>query len=556
MQYFLRILRFCVSALRRVAAFLTGFAGKTWRRPWVFHVCHYLLVAIVTIVLGYYSTRLNQQGWFPDVNLPLVNKFYLAVQFLLVYAAVRLLILVVRLLLMRDTSEFEDIERAWRIGVQELDFFNVDLSYTPLFLVLGLPRSDEAGFFAASKLRWLGIAPQPQEEAAAPIRFYFNEEAVYVTCPAVGSLAEQNLKNYSAPSLSPPGSEPRIPQGYGDSSQTLNPATSQHQLSDHQSTEDTIPPGMYVPSSPILENGGGMAGATMMPTQSPFATQFARPDQRAGLDLDPTPRRAVRLTQDEIDRQQRRLEFLCELIRDRRREHSGAAGHIAPINGVMTVLPLEHTKSNVGFVGPAECLATDLKTLVNCFQLAFPVVAVETNLDHIDGLDTFLDRVVHYESEILNSRAGSRFPCGHPVTESDANWLVDRGLDYWFRGWIYMELSNDVSDRTNRRLYRFACNLLERRERLVRQMDLAFSKCAGPEAVRLAGLYFCSNGSTPEQQAFVHGVFQKMIDVQGDLAWTTPQIAADQRASTMAKLVYLACCAVLAVGGWVIWKFA
>jgi hypothetical protein len=49
-----------------------------------------------------------------------------------------------------------------------------------------------------------------------------------------------------------------------------------------------------------------------------------------------------------------------------------------------------------------------------------------------------------------------------------------------------------------------------------------------PEPVPLSGCYFAATGETDDQQAFVRGVFEKLVEEQEDVEWTRHAVAADR----------------------------
>src|SRR5690606_37588905 len=116
------------------------------------------------------------------------------------------------------------------------------------------------------------------------------------------------------------------------------------------------------------------------------------------------------------------------------------------------------------------------------------------------------------------SRAGSRYPAGLPVDEKSVRWVVERSLQ-WLRDWVYAEFAKNLASPQNRRLYQFLCALTQRRDRLCRELQFVFANPEAATVIRLSGCYFAATGNEISRQAFTHGVVQRVMDEQNDVAW-------------------------------------
>src|SRR5690606_15646720 len=107
---------------------------------------------------------------------------------------------------------------------------------------------------------------------------------------------------------------------------------------------------------------------------------------------------------------------------------SAARTPFCPINGLLVVAPLDGADT--------QSLKQDIQVVRESLQMLFPVVYVFSGLDELHGFSEFIDRGSRLDQRFRDSRAGSRFPTGHPVDEQAGKWVIDKGFE-WFRGWIY-----------------------------------------------------------------------------------------------------------------------
>ncbi|HVW02437.1 MAG TPA: hypothetical protein VHB77_18930, partial [Planctomycetaceae bacterium] len=153
---------------------LAGVVPKTRNlSPLVCRIIHYTIVVLITLVCAWYSMQFESRLQITN-SFWLVRRFYLAIQFVLLYLFVRLLIAGVRLFFARDVSEFEDIDRAWYAALDELARAGYDLQWLPIFVVTGATPEQEKRLFQAARLDWMVSG---SGDAAAPVAFYACDEA-------------------------------------------------------------------------------------------------------------------------------------------------------------------------------------------------------------------------------------------------------------------------------------------------------------------------------------------------------------------------------------------
>ena len=117
--------------------------------------------------------------------------FYILVAFLAIAVLIPAIAVVtyvtLRLLFEESYEMFDDIQRDWRSGLEELRRRGLDLRQIPLYLVLGGESNDQVHrLFKASGIDF-AIMQHPAGRSA--IYWYANQEAAFVTCNEVGLLS-------------------------------------------------------------------------------------------------------------------------------------------------------------------------------------------------------------------------------------------------------------------------------------------------------------------------------------------------------------------------------
>jgi hypothetical protein len=232
------------------------------------------------------------------------------------------------------------------------------------------------------------------------------------------------------------------------------------------------------------------------------------------------------------------LDYLCGLISEMR-------APFCPINGLMLVAPLDRSD--------AQSLKQDAEAIRYNFQMLYPVVYTFSGMEELHGFAEFTERGCKLDKRFRDSRAGSRFPIGHPVDEAAAKWVVDKGFE-WFRGWIYSAFAEDIASPANTKLYRLLGDFDERRARLEFMLKQALGDAKEVDQVRLTGCYFCATGSDARRQAFIHGVLQKLITEQEHVAWDESRLRDDTRRRGLAQAVLAAIAVLVAADGFLLWQ--
>lgn len=530
-----------LSLLRAVLRWLGVLFGLIPRAgrlpPYVYSLIHYAIIIAITATLAWYSPRLIPEARVPISNW-FVQRYYVAIQFVLFYLFVRMLIAGVRLFLARDVSEFEDIDRAWDAGLEALAREGYDLQWLPIFVVNGATAAQRKSLFESARLPWKvqGI----DDPRLGAVTFHACDEGLFICLNSVGAMASQLEK----PALSRIASG--NPRGTNVAQATLRPgqiqaAAEQTRRPDQLQSAlagQTLAPGAIAAaaSSTIAPPPAGRYGETIRPGEIAAAVSAPSGARQAPLE---------KLSQEEQRLSRRRLLYFCErLVAER--------GSYCPMNGLLQLIPLQWTQ-NAMFEPLQAAVAQDLQTLHDGLHLQFPVVCLHSGLEDITGLTQFLERGRVLDSRFRDSRAGSRYPAGLPIDEKSSTWVVERSLQ-WFRDWVYAEFAKNLASPQNRQLYQFFCSLSERRGRLARQMRAAVGELKLLQPVRLSGCYFAGTGPEANRQSFVHGVLQRLMSEQNDVAWMPEWRSRNRRCVALTVLLALMSFAILAADVFLAWR--
>ncbi len=245
---------------------------------------------------------------------------------------------------------------------------------------------------------------------------------------------------------------------------------------------------------------------------------------------------------EQIELSTARMRYLGKLIAKSRRPY-------CPINGVLALVPWEGIEADESVKSLALALRSDLAVVRNAMRLCCPAVGLVCDLEQARGFPEFR---AGFNEEQLASRIGQRFPLvpDQPIHEqpglyeSGANWLGER----LFPGRVYHALQLDVSDkrtvaaRNLFHLFRAAQERMPRLARLLRSgLPLPTGTSDGLDGPLLfAGCYLAGTGRDPQEQAFVPGVFDRLSENQGFVAWTQGAVVDDANYRRYANMGLLA----------------
>ena len=495
-----------------------------------FLIVHYSFVAVIFLLLCVFTPQLRGPLHLPPMtHVPSVERVLVGLLFLLLYILVRIVFILVQLLGIEEESEFPDIESDWQAIQTALDREGLFLDELPLFLVNGLTPDQEksafdAAFDAASEMTWR-VLGAPFNSPNAALRVYASDNAIYLSCTNVGTTNLQHGKisreTATAPQVAS-GVTGTIKAGAALQSKSpiiqplKGPATGTIvSLSGPE-------PGIGNEAPAARPGGIGEFFRTMAPGGLNWAQRTVLPGTFVNKGFG--KQRLEPLGPLDIEVGNRRMAFLCQLIDKSRYPY-------CQINGLIQAYPLSWASDADYSRKLAPAIRNDLATVHGCFQLQFPVVAVVTEVDVIAGVKDFLMRSERLQPGLRRSRAGASYVPGAEPTEANAQWIVDKGME-WFRGWIYTAFSADLDNHDNPKLFQMMCEISQRRAALAALISSTMYKVCSP-GIRLHGVYFAATGRLQQEQGFIRGVLDKVIDSQSLLAWTPLRLAEEKRSGVL-----------------------
>jgi hypothetical protein len=245
-------------------------------------------------------------------------------------------------------------------------------------------------------------------------------------------------------------------------------------------------------------------------------------------------KRVVRLDQNEANLQERRMEYLCRLLRRERLP-------LSPLNGALALLPfglIQRSVPESNEVGRA--VKRDLAVLLRGLMVRYPVTAMVVDMEEHNGFQELVRRVGRDRSG--GQRFGKGFNLSNPPLPERLENLAVHACGA-FEDWVYtlFREKGSLSRPGNTRLYSLLCKIRrDVQSRLANILAIGFGhdpeEASQGESLFFGGCYFAATGETEDRQAFVKGVFDKLPDQQEELQWTDRAIAEDQNYQFLSNL--------------------
>ena len=519
----------------------------------VFRIIHYSLVAITAIILAWFTPWIQETfktGKHFGGDLEWVNRIWCGLLFLLAYAIVRVILYLLEVLGIEEESEFPDIERPWRKAVIELAEEGLPIDELPLFVINGLtPQQEQSVFLEAAGIDWQVVSP-PQNDTGSALRVYAYSEAIYVSCSGVGAVNCQQGKVVEVTDGGTPVKR-AAPANVGN--QTIVASEISQVIADAKAGTGTVssktmaapqppPAAPPKPGGTLKSIGAALAKATMSPGSIKQGMKsFTGVSQKKGYGK----KQVAPIDAIETETARKRMGFLCSLIKESRYPY-------CPINGLLQAIPISWATTADYAKKLAPAIRCDLETIRESLQLQFPVVAVYSELDSVPGLKEFLIRLERIQPGIGQSRAGSRFATGARIDESSVDWLLDRSMN-WFRGWTYTAFASDINHKHNLKMFHLLCVIRERRRAMAVLLRESFYQLSDPET-RLTGCYFFATGEGATEQGFIRGVLDRMVETEGEVAWSPELVTSVSRTKYYSTLLIAGSLLLGAINGFLIWQ--
>jgi len=489
-------------------------------------VWFFLVICAVVTLIAFYHT---QDRSFVKAKL---TPAFIAVIASLVLLIPIVLYKALKLWLEGESSPFPDIDRAWRAGLAELDRQGLDQSQIPLFLVLGSEGDNqEKALFDASRLNFNARAIPP---GPAALHWYANPEAIYLCCTGVGCLSR--LAELAAGAIAQERARPMPvgPQSAGDSLRgTIVAGPVGGESSQRKSS--AVPPNAAAPVVAAANIRGTMVvgGAT-------GAGEFR--DDEAPVAAE---RHVIKLEQHEISEQERRLEYVCRLLRRLRRP-------LCPANGVLALLPFGLVQRSVPeSIQVQRAAQRDMVVLRNSLAMRCAVTALVVGLEEEDGFRELVRRVGR------DRAVGQRFGKGMNLWNSPLSERLEALAAHAcgaFEDWVYtlFREKGSLAKPGNTRLFALLCKIRHNLQtRLANILAIGFGYEESQERAErpmfFGGCYFAATGETEDRQAFVKAVLEKLPEQQEELEWTDAAYREDRRYQLFARMALTVDTALLAV---------
>jgi hypothetical protein len=436
-----------------------------------------------------------------------------------------------------DVSRFPDLDDAWKAGVAALESKGIDISTTPLFLVVGAPGEKSARtLFQASTLDLIIHEVPPGK---APLQWYSDGHGIYLVCHDASCLSK--LHQHAA-AMGGVGvqSDPRMVERETTAQAgirgTMVAGGGSIRSTSTVSTQDSGPP-----ASPAALRGTLVAGAGI--------GESVRPD--SGGDA---PSSGSMLTRRELDEQTERLSYVCHLIRQARQP-------VCPLNGILTVLPFSIMQNVMAAREMPTAAKLDLETIRDHTRLRCPVTVLVVGMEHETGFSELVRRVG--ASRAKANRFGKGYDVWNAPTGENIDALSAHACGA-FEDWVYnlFREKDGLNKPGNAKLYALLCKIrgnLRARLRGILLNGFSFDpsdKQASNNTLLFGGCYFAATGETEDRQAFVKSVFDKMVDLQEELEWTDDALMEDDRFHGLARLgMAYSGVMILVLVGMIVFKF-
>jgi hypothetical protein len=499
-------------------------------------VAIFLVICAAVTLVAFYHT---QNRSFVKAKL---TPAFITVVVVLVVLIPLVLYKALKLWLEGETSPFPDIDHAWKAGLAELERQGLNPTQIPIFLVLGSSGEvQEKSLMAASRLS-LNVSAAPQGPAA--LHWYANPEGIYIVATDVGCLsrlsalaAEVFEQEKSRPMLMSPvpsgdalrGTIVAGPGGVGGS-----PTAASVMRQSAQPVPMVAPPNIR--GTMVV---GGQAGAGDFEAEGVSAA---------------AEKKVIRLDQHDSGEQQRRLEYLCRLLRRLRQP-------LCPVNGVLTLLPFGLVQRSVPeSIEMQRAVQRDTSTLLASLKARCPVTALVVGLEEESGFRELVRRVGR--DRAVGQRFGKGFNLWNPPLPERLEAMTVHACGA-FEDWVYtlFREKGSLAKPGNTNLFALLCKVRHNlQSRLVNILAIGYGHEAEQgrksEAMLFGGCYFAATGETEDRQAFVKAVLDKLPEQQEELQWTEDAYREDQRYQLAARFALAVDTVLLAaLAGMIVWKW-
>ena len=457
-------------------------ASAAARIAWIVALFQFVVVVLAAIVVfGTGDRAVLQSWWSPGKALALL--LLLGLVPVLVYQAARLW-------LEHQGGRWPDIAAAWSAAVGELGRQQVSFAEAPLFLVLGSDGGESERALFAETSTPLVVEQSPA--GGAPLHLFASRDAIFVCFSGAGQTAAAAAAFRTA--LAGDVQPEKTAQAAAGSDAVADQAVGEHGAED-------------------FAGGGQLAAPSKLPPRS-------AKERREATD---------------------RLEFACDQLRQARMP-------LAAINGCVVLLPLQVNRAaDADATSLGQAVGEDLATLARVLGVRAPVTFVAGVLQDDPAIDDLLTRL---DAGRRTAACGQPFPPGLPPTPEHLHALAfnatgslsDRLAE------LLLNPRRIAEQPANRHLLAMLGRLrLHVGTQIARVLQQAFSPDlhGGVDGRRglmplLAGCYVASISGTASRRAFVRGLLDRVVQLQGELDWTDESLRAEAWAGRMSRVLFAA----------------
>ncbi|MEZ6117666.1 MAG: hypothetical protein R3C28_13990 [Pirellulaceae bacterium] len=405
-----------------------------------------------------------------------------------------------RLWLEGGHSAYPDIDDAWQQGLEALQQNGLQITNIPLFLVLG--ASDDGHADAVMNACGFDFVVSAIPTGRAPLRWYANDDAIYLFCTDLGCLSR--LNNIAK-------------QAVGGSSKSAD------------ITGTLVSGGIMwtaVPDMSSSDAAGPIASPSIQGTLVPGIQSTLAADSQV-----PPQSNSMLMTRRMQDEQTERLRYLCDRINRVRQP-------LCPLNGVMTLLAMESIRNIVYAREMSECVQRDLASVRESTRLCASTTVLVTGMESEPGFSELVRRVGVDRAK--STRFGKGFQIWNKPSTENLDALSSHACGA-FEDWVYtlFREQDGLSKPGNAKLYAMLCRIRsELQLRLKHIIQQGYSDDGQPESgvTMFAGCYFAATGASTDRQAFVRSTFEKMVQLEEDLQWTESALSEDRRFHRFARM--------------------
>lgn len=448
----------------------------------------------------------------------------------------------VRLWMRGEEREFPDIDYAFEAGLQALEENGISIHSTPLFVFVGSEDEQQEQAILAASGRGLRVQAVPSGPAA--LHWYAYPEAVYLFCSNAGCLSAiarqvdrkradrgdsgslpveiPEMVSESAPP--PPSASSDSPPAAATQAPSPEPPAQGGGVRGTISVDQFLsakPAELPAPQPPpeAARVRGTMTLSDPVTSPPPALTPAASPARPAAARgaITGAARATISLPAQEAAEQRRRFAYVCGRLAHLR-------APVCPVNGIVALIPFEAIQ-----VTPREAedlqraVRDEMMTGLREFQLRCPVSVLFTGLERERGFSELVRRVGRQRAAA--QRFGRGYDLAALATKED---LAAFSLHVCgaFEDWIYtlFRESGALTRPGNTHLYsllcRVRCNLKSRLTDLLAEGFGYDQDVDDEDRLLVSGCYFAATGATPDRQAFVQSMFDKLEEEQESVAWT------------------------------------